>query len=426
MNKHALMLSRYFPPAFDVGGKRAYRFARYLQDEGWDATLVVGPPPGHGKVDETPLELPNNINVLRSIYPESVTTNRQRDSDGTVAKPVADGTEAKGLKRVSRALKTQFRLPVGDDVRFAPHVARVAAGVHKSRPVDVVWATSAPYAVLVYGAAVKLALGVPLILDLRDPWSPNFLARRRATWRQHAERAIEQGLFTYADHVILNCNAALEEYQRLYPALASKMSALTNAFDPAQRPKNAGKHKRNTRFQLVHFGNCYGPRSAVDVLKALRQVIDRRQLSPKDIEFVNLGRVAERDLNVVAELSLEPFFSFRPFVPYAEGMELLAAADLQVLLAYGSETLFLPAKLYDYMLSESALICVAERSELTDIVERCGLGPWAPPGDIDGIARGIEQGLDGQVQGRREEAELAAFSAPRTTQTLAEIFSRTC
>ncbi|HSQ00522.1 MAG TPA: hypothetical protein VL049_25145 [Candidatus Dormibacteraeota bacterium] len=32
--RRVLIISRYFPPLYDVGGKRAYRFAMHLPDHG--------------------------------------------------------------------------------------------------------------------------------------------------------------------------------------------------------------------------------------------------------------------------------------------------------------------------------------------------------------------------------------------------------
>ena len=54
---------------FDVGGKRAYRFARYLPEFGWRAVVVTGRIPRRRPVDETPLSLPPQTHVARVYEP---------------------------------------------------------------------------------------------------------------------------------------------------------------------------------------------------------------------------------------------------------------------------------------------------------------------------------------------------------------------
>ena len=40
--RRVLIISRYFPPLYDVGGKRAYRFALHLPDHGWQPIILTG------------------------------------------------------------------------------------------------------------------------------------------------------------------------------------------------------------------------------------------------------------------------------------------------------------------------------------------------------------------------------------------------
>jgi hypothetical protein len=114
-------------------------------------------------------------------------------------------------------------------------------------------------------------------------------------------------------------------------------------------------------------------------------------------------------------------------VPYDEGLSILASSDLPVLLAYGEETLFIPAKFYDYLLAGTKMLCVSRPSELTALVSELDAGTTVGPDDVTAASAAIEVALDarqgGQVR-RIDEAGAARFAAPVAAAKLAEVLTR--
>ncbi|MCA9702114.1 MAG: glycosyltransferase, partial [Myxococcales bacterium] len=413
-----LMISRYFPPMFAVGGKRAYRFARYLPEFGWRAVILTGRTEGK-TVDDGALRLPAGTRVERRYEPLWYREPGTRPSDGTVATPVASAptTTGSGAPR-----KRMVDIPVGPEWVMQRHVVREAVRLGREEQADVVFATSSPYAALLQGRKVAQTLGRPLVLDLRDPWTLNFFQQCRPTWVQGFERRLEHELFSQAGRVILNCRTTLDAYRELYPDLPDeRLLAIRNAFDPADRPP-AQPIADGGPIRLLHFGNCYGPRRLETVLRAMALVRARGPEAP-EVVLENLGRVGTADLELAAELGLAAQFVHGVFVPLAEGLRRLAAADLAVLVAYGDETLYIPAKLYDYLLARAPIACIAQPGELVDIVEGCGAGRGLAPGDVEGAAALIEQAIDARIRGERafvpNEAQLAPYSARETARALA-------
>lgn len=415
----ALFVSRYFPPAFDVGGRRAYHFAKYLPEYGYRAVVVTAREPSPEKRDPAPLELPPSTRLVRKFEPEGYQASQARLSDGTLPTPVASPRAKAGpLERLGK----QFALPLGPEARVVPHLRRVLLRVIAEERPDVIFASSSPYAVLLAGYLAGEAAGLPVVLDLRDPWSLNFLQRDKAGWVRAVEARLERFLFERAQLITVTSEATAEAYRELYPKLRGRIVTVYNAFDPARRPKDAVK---SDKLRLIHFGNCYGPRSLETVLRAIALL--RKKKPGVSLELLNLGRVSERDLALAAELGISDVFRFRPVVPYKEGLALLAGADLQVLLAYGEETLFIPAKFYDYLLSGAPLLCVSKPSELTRLVSELGAGVSVEPNDVDATLRAIEGALEARSQGavRRVDPEKAAcFSAPRAAERLAALFDQ--
>ncbi len=421
--KTALILTCYFPPAFDVGGKRAYRFARYLPDCGWRPVVVTAPVPTKRPIDPSPVQLPASVQVHRSFYPSWWPERTKRPSDGTVASPVS---ERIGQAPVGVRLKRQFAVPGGREALLAPLVGRQVAKIAKDVGADIVFASSSPYAALLYGRQVAKRTGLPLVLDLRDPWTLNFLHSKRAGWVQRAEQRLEERLFGEADRVTLTCSEASAAYRARYPELPSdRIHTIYNSFDPVSRPERG---KAAGPLQLVHFGNCYGPRRMAPILRAIARLRDSGVAAADDVQIVNLGRPAQEDLTLASELNLEGVYSATPFVPYEEGLNILARADLQLLLAYGHETLFIPAKFFDYLLTGSSILCLSEPSELTELIERTRSGFSARPDDVEQVARIIADTLEAKRVGAElttpDTQEIEALSSPVTARQLAALFDQ--
>lgn len=410
------MISRYFPPMFDVGGKRAYRFARYLPEFGWRAVVLTGRIPSERPIDATPDRLGPETRVERRYEPSWFREPRGRPSDGTIATPV---------RSAARPFESELRklvgFPVGPELLLAPHVVYEAVRLGREARVDAVFATSSPYAVLVAGQLVAQLLDRPLCLDLRDPWTLNFFAREQPRWVSTVEREIESRLFHAAHRVVLNCETTRDAYRKLYPDLPpERLTAIRNGFDPDEQPRMAAP---SGPIRLLHFGNCYGPRRLETMLRAMALVRARSPHAP-EIVLENLGRVGTADLELAANLGLTKQFRHGVFVPLAEGLERLARADLAVLVAYGDETLYIPAKLYDYLLARAPIACISQPGELATIVERSGAGRAIRPGDVEGAAKLIELAIASRANGTRafvpDEQELAAYSARTTAKALAE------
>lgn len=421
--KTVLMLTCYFPPAYDVGGKRAYRFARYLPECGWRPVVITAPVPTKRPIDPSPVQLPDEVEVRRCFYPSWWPERTQRPSDGTVASPVS---ERVGQAPLGVRFKRQFAVPGGREALLAPLVGRQISKIAKEVGADMVFASSSPYAALLYGRETARRTGLPLVLDLRDPWTLNFLHSKRAGWVQSAERKLEASLFSQADRVTLTCEEASAAYREQYPDLPpNRIHTIYNSFDPISRPQ---RQEPDGPLQLVHFGNCYGPRRMASVLEAIALLRDSGVASPDDIRIVNLGRPAQEDLTLAAELGLDSVYSATPFVPYEEGLRVLAKADFQLLLAYGRETLFIPAKLFDYLLTGSPILCLSEPSELTDLISRTGSGFSVRPDDVESVAQVIGKALEARRVGtalatpRKDEIE--ALSSPVTARQLAALFDQ--
>lgn len=416
------MLAEHFPPSFAVGGKRPYRFARYLPEHGWRPVVITGPEPSPERADSTPHPLPDSVVLQRNLLPGWWPEPKGRPSDGTTAQPTTDRPEQK--KSLVKTVTGQFQLPLNSQAWIQRWMLRqIREAVDRWQP-EVIFSTSSPYYMLRLGIAAKKMTGLPVCLDLRDPWSLNFNQLRKPNWTRAVEARLESRYFAAADQVLLTCEHAAEAYRQLYPGLPEgHIRTIYNSFDPALAPPRGVHIDPDGPIDLIHFGNCYGPRKLATVIRAVARLRDEQCPGAERLRLVNLGRPAQTDLDLLADLGLQSMLHWEPYVPYAEGITRLAKAPLQLLLAYGGETLYVPAKTFDYFLSGAPILCLSGSSELRGMVEDTGTGFVAAPDDVAAVCDALRKVLAAAVEGRPAVTPkgdaVDQFSAPHTAGLLA-------
>jgi glycosyltransferase involved in cell wall biosynthesis len=308
-------------------------------------------------------------------------------------------------------------VPTETAALHAPNLARELRRRVASH--HVVWSTSYPYSSHLACAAVARRAGVPLVVDLRDPWTLNWVHRRKFPHARWLERRAEAAVFRAAARVVVTTETLAAQYQALYPALAEKFVALHNCFDEgvAEVPAPAPLARRT----VVHFGNVYGPWSLGTVFRALAMLRTRRTLAPSDLRLVNLGKLSDRDRALARELGVADLVAVLPPEPYAQGLARLRAADLLLLAAWDAPDagLYLQGKLYDYLLAARPILAEGGAPELAHILGRTGAGVQVAPGDVAAMVPVLEGALDGRpTSARRVPEAVAYFSAREATGRL--------
>lgn len=423
--KRALIVSYYFPPRFSIGGKRAYRFARYLPERGWQTTVLTAQPPPDERLDPSfsDQDLPS-CDVRRDyLSPAELARMPRRTlgSDGTIEAPTEGWSrvsERKGFARLRAELR--YVSVIGPDTRLIPAFAARIARLARSSGAHVIFASGAPWEAVIAGILAGKILSLPVVADFRDPWSFGPSMATRPTWARAAARLAESAALRGAAALTVTTETTRDEYARMYPW--ARVECVRTGFDAEMRVEP----RRDQAVTLVHFGNCYGERSLAPFLRALAAVVRRRALAPGSIRLLNLGRVARGDLDLASALGVAPFFEHRTVLPYAEGIGLVAGADLALLPGFGVEPWFLPGKLYDYLLARVPVLAASTSPELGRILETTRLGWACSTDDIEAITGHIDAAVTARAAGQRlvdpDPDAIEALSARASAGELADLF----
>lgn len=418
---HALIVSFYFPPSFSIGGKRAYGFARNLPKHGWKTTVLASGTHPDERIDSSHSDADlEGCTVRREYFTPSEVKKRGRPPQGLSTSAAQQWVKVKDKQGLAR-LRAELRIApvIGPDSELIPFVASRITRVAKESGADLIFVTCPPWDAAFAASIAARLTRLPLVIDLRDPWSFNPGQDLQPSWTRVLVRQLEPILMRQASSLVTTTYAVRDEYRRLVPGV--RVEGIRTGFDETNVVP-----ARDDVVTFIHFGNCYGDRSLGPFVQALATVVRRRGLTKNDVRLLNLGRVAKGDLDLAAELGIGDLLQYQTVLPYAEGIARVAGADLALLPSFGAEPWFIPGKFYDYLRAKVPILAASAPPEIQDILASTRLGTCHAGEDIEGLARRMEEALDARKEGRSlvnpNDEALRGLTVQSTVAELANLF----
>lgn len=397
--RRVLMMTAAWPPVARVGGRRPLRLARRLPKLGW-TPVVLTPEPDAVFRAPPPLDpslRPPDVELLR-VGRAVPSTRLHRRLGGLPGGRFAQRLLAEAL------LPDQY-------VEWIPAAVMAARGIE---PVHAVWATAPPFGMLAAGAVVARALGVPLVLDYRDPWTVAEL-RRRLPWSTPAARQLERRLLRRAAAVVYVAEDIRARNRAAFPDVPSaRWAVIPNGFDGADVARVAPV--RPLRPTLLYAGACYGSRSMRPILAALAEGFgggDRGLCLQIFGELDPLARAFLEATPLPGRVRLEQRVPAEVLAAHLRGADGL-------LLIVGDTHHTVPAKLFDYMAADRPVLGYGASGGAAEaVIDACGIGVWSHdrPSLIDAL-RVVEKRA---LPYAPRAAEVRRYSADAMAERLAAL-----
>ncbi len=404
MSRRFLMISPYFAPHRAVGAKRTLSFARRLPAEGWDPAVVALP--AGDEADPRLEALVPDVPISRSLgggpatwidrlKPKAKPKGRTLYASDTGQKA---GKPKGALARWSGALSVLDKTTAGQ-LWAVPRVAAFA----RKHGCELIYATSGPPASLSLGRAVKRLTGLPLVLDLRDPWSiePNYRARWTAEGRALVDR-IEAGAFAAADRVVLNTRASRDAHIAHYVGRvpAERFTFVRNFFDPDFFESPPARPDPDGPFRIVYFGHLRPSKNALLFMQALARFLADGP-PPGGLEVLTLGEMTAEEQAAIDDLGLSDVVTRGDWLPLPRALELLGTAHLLLDLMGPKHHLQISGKIYDYLAAGRPVLSISPNPEVGELLADAGLGERVPLDEAAivaalgrAVARKAEAGYD--------------------------------
>jgi colanic acid biosynthesis glycosyl transferase WcaI len=289
--------------------------------------------------------------------------------------------------------KHGFARTLANNVSFM--VTGGIAAAMRGRRADVLIASSPPFFVHVAGEAARRALGVPLVLEVRDLW-PDYLVGM-GTVRGRAAKALfalERGLLRRAAHVVV----VTESFRKRVIEKGvdpSRVSVIPNAVDDAlyyradEPPPVAGLREAGGPFVVGYLGNFGASQDLSAVVEAAR-ILDEAG-DPVRVVLVGDGTDRARVVRRAAEVGARNL-KVHGGIPKDQTRAFYNACDACLVPLAGVPQLqeTIPSKIFEVMACETPVIACAA-GEAARVVREAGCGVVAQPGDPASIAAAIRE-----------------------------------
>jgi hypothetical protein len=414
-----LLITYHFPPDPAVGGLRWQQLARHFATRGWSFDVITRDFTEAPGLDLGRLAvLPRGTRIYSVADREPVAGRLEAfvrplartirsllpSGNGSAASSDTLTREEIGQQGGSRALLRSFRARVeyARDRGWAAAAARLGVRLGQHTTYSLVISSGPPHMAHEAGRRVSRRLGLPFIVDMRDPWSlvPRFVeAVASPVWVRLASR-YEARAVDQASLVTMNTEAGRDAMRAAYPAQAAKFEAIRNGCDddPMPRPR------RDRRFTIRFAGSIYADRDPRPVFQAAAKVIRELalDLSEFGIEFIgDVDRYAGTPTaQIASEEGIERYVSVGRARARAEALEFLAGATMLLSLPQDSD-FSIPAKIYEYLKIDAWMLVLGPSRSATarllegtdaDVVDAADV-----PAIATAIRRRVEQFRAGEL-----------------------------
>lgn len=411
------------------------KFARYLTEAGWSlqvltAELVPGRP-----TDDTLLGQVEGIPVTRLPARHVAAAIARLMKPLRFARPLLAGTvtagasAGAGVQGGQRPLSSRLSrgLAVPDDaVYWSRRVPAVAKRLHREHGFSAILASGPPYSALVAAVRTGRSLGLPVVVDLRDPWVGNLHAAWPTPWHQRRFAALEREVMEAAAGVTAVSDVIAEECIRMG---ASGAIVIPNGFDPADMP--AWSPDESAPLRIAFLGQ-FSPRLSdpSDFFFAFaqaREADSRLQHARVDV----LGAESPWAREASERAGVADAVTFHGFKPYAEALSTVSKADAGLLIlpdGPGSEGVY-SGKLFDYLgIGVPVLLYGPRNGAAGKLVAEANAGLAVPFGDVDEMERTLRELAAAKAERRRvtspDAAVLSSFDRTEQVRTLSAEIDR--
>lgn len=353
--KKAVIFAPFWRQAGHVGNNRVDRFVRWLAADGFHVIMIRA-----GSVDGQQDEswgIEITVRDLMGLY---------RDSSPAGIQP-----PSRKPNKFRRQLSYWMFNP-DPSVVWARMAARHPSVLKAAGGAAFILSSSPPESAHVGAWNLSRRLGLPHIVDMRDGWldEPLKPMLRISAFRRWQEGRLEARILNDASSILVTSNVWQELLCNRMPALAGKVSVLTNGYPLAMtRLTTIAKNRQDDkRIMLIHAGRFLGSRLTQSPDLLLQPLLEGIKDSASRGTIKLIGPLSPEELKIVEHFAI-PFSEQNWLIecpgslPRHELLQLLPQADGLLLLSNSFAAI--PSKLFEYIPTGRPILAVTDRGSAT-------------------------------------------------------------
>lgn len=300
--------------------------------------------------------------------------------------------------------------------------------IKKHRP-QAIFSTSSYYSNHLVGYLLHRLTHLPWTADFQDPWTDNPYRNWPNLWRKKIEQVLEKMVLSKASCVTATTAALAQQLSQKIPKEGSKISVITNGYDPEDFRKT--DRVLSSRTTILHNGSLYQQRSALGFLQGFGEWATQNNNLSSPIELIFMGSIDPVNKNamkkIISRCHLQDSVRFLPPMPYRVGLEMVQEADVLLLVTdpgEGGQNL-VPTKLYEYLFTAKPIIAlVPKEGECARLITATSQGMIVDQDDPAQIHKALDAVAHKSLSVAKSSEVVAEYHWKNLTEKLAGVLNK--
>ena len=432
--KRLLFIAYYFPPSGGPGVQRSLKFVKYLQEFGWQPSVITVRPDQASFPDLDPAlndEIPASTRVegTSAWDPYAWYARLLGRRKGDVVSVGFLGESQPGFRqRLARGIRANLFLPDAR-VGWIPFAATRARACMAQDSYDAILTTGPPHSTHLVGLLLHRLHRIPWLADFRDPWT------RISYYAELPMMKPARALDAWLEKLVLGhadaCTVVSESIGRcLRNRTREAPVVIWNGFDPADfQGFDPSALPPAKRFLMGYVGTMNEAQSPHVLWKVLGDLIIEQPARALGLRFT--GNVDPAVLAAASHHGLGSLIETVPYVSHGTAIEHMRASTLLLLCinrVEGAEGI-VTGKLFEYLAAGRPIVGIGppdgdaarilretEAGRMFDFDDEAGLGAY--------LRAQIDAWSNGRAVGGARPDRIARYSRRVQTEALAEVLSR--
>ena len=435
--RRVLLVSYYFPPIGGAGVQRPVKFTKYLQQFGWDVSVLTVENPSVPVLDESLLsDIPPEtiIRKARTLEPSYKFKSNIAQSANPNKTKLGFLSRAKGMVKGIVRSTAKMMLQPDPQILWVPAAKKEGLKLLEAIPHDIILATAPSYSALLLGSKLKQKTGLPLVLDYRDEWdlSSKYLENSQRDRVSHfLQERMQKKILRNADALIATTQASTDHLLQRAESFGKTLPGVCiyNGFDDSDFDKvneNASP-QTSQKLRIVYTGTLWN----LTTVEPLALAIEKLAISaPKildQLELVFVGRKTEDQQHLLDRIAKTGCtIDNRDYCEHSEALQLMNSADILCLLLSdvpGAERVA-PAKLFEYLAMRKEILAITPAGETADIVKRYFPENHFRGNEASQIASWLEKKVEAGKTDTPIDQDITQFNRKHQAKQLADYLNR--
>lgn len=413
--KRVLIVTYYWPPSAGSGVQRWLKLSKYLPDNDWQPVIYTPENPDFDLKDESLLKdiSPHCEIVKRKIVEPykiaKLISGKKKLNTGIVTKK----NKQSRLSRMMNWVRGNVFIPDPRVIWVKPSI-RYLKKYLEDNPVDAIITTGPPHSMHLIGLGLKKELGLPWIVDIRDPFSKlDFLDTFNVSEKSRKKyQKMETIVLNECDRVIATSYSMPD---MLMPFDQAKFQTITNGYDQDDFKSSVPNKATKSEKTIYHAGLLNSLRNPSHLWKALGRISDKVRLRLVGTIDPSISDKIKDSLKSDGQLVIEGYKSHDDVLTDYKNADVLL---LLVNESYNSKV-NIPGKLFEYLAVGKTIIGIGKPTDdAIHILRKLGFATFDYDEQIS------DEQLRDALQRKSQSTDITKFSRRSTAAQLSLLLNQ--